>query len=58
MAKHKAEYELWLNKVNQIKLEFKQVASVIDENIETYYVSFYEYPPITFEKYQQIKEKG
>jgi Fic family protein len=58
LAKHKAEYELWLNKVNQIKLEFKQVASVIDENIETYYVSFYEYPPITFEKYQQIKEKG
>ncbi len=58
LAKHKAEYELWLNKVNQIKLEFKQVASVIDENIETYYVSFYEYPPITFEKYQRIKEKG
>ncbi|MBN8681647.1 MAG: Fic family protein [Chitinophagales bacterium] len=58
LAKRKAEFELWLNRVNQIKLEFKQVVSVIDENIESYYVSFYEYPPITFEKYQQLKERG
>jgi Fic family protein len=50
LAKHKAEFELWSNKVNQIKLEFKQVVSIIDQNIETYYVSFYEYPLITFEK--------
>ncbi len=58
LAKHKAEFELWLNKVNQIKLEFKQAVSVIDESVETYYVSFYEYPQINFEKYQQLKEKG
>lgn len=58
LAKLKAEFELWLNKVNQIKLEFKQVVSVIDENIESHYVSFYEYPQITFDKYQQLKEKG
>jgi len=58
LAKKKAEFELWLNKVNQIKLEFKQVVSVIDENVESYYVSFYEYPAITFEKYQQLIEKG
>lgn len=58
LAKSKAEYELWLNKVNQIKLEFKQVLSIIDENVESHYVSFYEYPQITFEKYQQLKEKG
>jgi len=58
LAKKKAEFELWLNKVNQIKLEFKQVVSIIDENVESYYVSFYEYPAITFEKYQQLKEKG
>ncbi|NJL81212.1 MAG: Fic family protein [Richelia sp. SM2_1_7] len=58
LAKKKAEFELWLNRVNQIKLEFKQVVSVIDENVESHYVSFYEYPPITFEKFQQLKEKG
>lgn len=58
LAKLKAEFELWQNKVNQIKLEFKQVVSVIDENVDTYYVSFYEYPAITFEKYQQLKDKG
>lgn len=58
LAKKKAEFELWLNRVNQIKLEFKQVVSVIDENVESYYVSFYEYPMITFEKYQQLIEKG
>ena len=32
--------------------------SIIDENVETYYVSFYEYPTITFDKYQSLKEKG
>jgi len=58
LSKSKAEFELWLNKMNQIKLEFKQVVSIIDENVETYYVSFYEYPAITFEKYQSLKEKG
>lgn len=58
LAKLKTEFELWLNKVNQIKLEFKQVVSIIDESVESYYVSFYEYPQITFEKYQQLKEKG
>lgn len=58
LAKKKAQFELWLNKVNQIKLEFKQVVNIIDENVESYYVSFYEYPPLTFEKYQQLKEKG
>ncbi|MEM1003362.1 MAG: Fic family protein [Bacteroidota bacterium] len=58
LAKSKAEFELWLNKARQIKLEFKQVVAVIDENVESFYVSFYEYPEITFEKYQQLTEKG
>lgn len=58
LAKRKAEFELWLNKVRQIKLEFKQAVSIIDENVESYYVSFYEYPEITFEKYQELIDKG
>ncbi|MCH9662757.1 MAG: Fic family protein [Gammaproteobacteria bacterium] len=58
LSRSKAEFELWLNKVNQIKLEFKQVASAIDDNVKTFYVSFYDYPSITFEKYQQLKENG
>ena len=58
LAKLKAEFELWLNKMNQVKLEFKQAVSVIDENVESYYVSFYEYNPITFEKYQKLKDSG
>lgn len=58
LAKSKAEYELWLNKVNQIKLEFKQAVSVIDQSVESFYVSFYEYPTISFEKYQQLKDNG
>lgn len=58
LAKLKAEFELWLNKMNQVKLEFKQAVSVIDENVASYYVSFYEYNPITFEKYQKLKDSG
>lgn len=58
LVKKKAEFELWLNKVNQIKLEFKQVVSIIDENVKSYYVSFYEYPSITLEKYQKLISEG
>lgn len=58
LAKTKTEFDLWLNKVNQIKLEFKQAVTILNENINTYYTSFYEYSSITFDKYQQLKDKG
>jgi Fic family protein len=58
LTKAKTEFELWQNKVNQIKLEFKQAVTILNESIKTYYISFYEYPPLTLEKYQQLKEKG
>ncbi len=58
ISKAKSEFELWQNRMNQIKLEFKQAVTVIDASLETYYVSFYEYPPITLEKYRQLKESG
>jgi len=58
LSKVKTEFELWQNKVNQIKLEFKQALTIINESVQTYYVSFYEYPPLTLDKYQQLKEKG
>jgi Fic family protein len=58
LAKAKTEFELWQNKVNQIKLEFKQAVTILNESVKTYYISFYEYPSITLEKYQQLKEKG
>jgi Fic family protein len=58
LSKAKTEFELWLNKVNQIKLEFKQAVNLLDDTIQTYYISFYEYPLITLEKYQQLKENG
>jgi Fic family protein len=58
LAKAKTEFELWQNKVNQIKLEFKQAVTILNESIHTYYISFYEYPAITLEKYQQLKTNG
>lgn len=58
LAKAKTEFELWQNKVNQIKLEFKQAVTIINESVKSHYLSFYEYQELTFEKYQQLKEKG
>jgi Fic family protein len=58
LAKAKGEFELWQNRVNQIKLEFKQAVTVLNENLESYDLSFFEYPSIAFEKYQQLKELG
>ena len=58
LSKTKTEFELWQNKVNQIKLEFKQAVNLLNDTVESYYISFYEYPAITLEKYQQLKENG
>lgn len=58
LSKTKTEFELWQNRVNQIKLEFKQAVNLLDDTIESFYISFYEYPAITLEKYQQLKENG
>lgn len=58
LAKAKTEFDLWQNKISQIKLEFKQAVTILNETLDTYYISFYEYPPLTFEKYQQLKDKG
>ena len=58
LSKTKTEFELWQNKVNQIKLEFKQTVNLLDNTVESYYISFYDYPAITLEKYQQLKENG
>ncbi len=58
LAKAKTEFELWQNKVNQIKLEFKQAVTILNESVKSHYISFYEYQDITFEKYQQLKDKG
>lgn len=58
LAKQKTEFELWLNRINQIKLEFRLVFSSLNENLVSHYITFYEYSQITFDKYQELKEKG
>ena len=58
LSKTKTEFELWQNKVNQVKLEFKQAVNLLNDSIKSYYISFYEYPSITLEKYQHLKEDG
>ena len=58
LSKAKGEFELWYNRINQIKLEFKQSVSVLNENLKSYSLTYYEYPSITFEKYQQLQENG
>jgi hypothetical protein len=58
LLKAKGEFELWYNRINQIKLEFKQYVSILNENLESYNLTYYEYSTISFEKYQQLKENG
>jgi Fic family protein len=58
LIKAKGEFEIWYNRINQIKLEFKQAVSVLNDNLESYNLTYYEYPSITFEKYQQLEETG
>lgn len=58
LRKEKNRFELWLNRMNQIKLEFKQVAELLHENLSTFSVTYYEYPPIAFETFQELEENG
>ncbi len=58
LRKEKSRYELWLNKVNQIKLEFRQATDLLEETMPNYRTTFYEYPPITFETFQELENSG
>ncbi|NBA77240.1 Fic family protein [Emticicia sp. ODNR4P] len=58
LRKEKSRFELWLNRMNQIKLEFRQFTDLLNESLETYSVSYYEYPLITFDTFQELEDKG
>lgn len=58
LRKEKSRYELWLNKVNQIKLEFRQATELLEETMPNYRTTFYEYPPITFGTFQELEKSG
>ena len=58
LRKEKGRFEIWQNRMNQIKLEFRQFANLLSENLETYSATFYEYPPLTFETFQELVEQG
>jgi len=58
LRKEKGRFELWLNRMNQIKLEFRQAIDLLNDNLETYSITFYEYPAITFDTFQELEDKG
>ncbi len=58
LRKEKSRFELWLNRMNLIKLEFRQFTELLNDNLETYNVSHYEYPAITFDTFQELEDKG
>ncbi|TAE01881.1 MAG: hypothetical protein EAZ97_02930 [Bacteroidetes bacterium] len=58
MRKEKSRFELWLNRMNQIKLQFRQFVDSLNETLETYSVTYYEYPTITFDIFQELEERG
>jgi hypothetical protein len=44
--------------MNQIKLEFRQAVDLLNDSLETYNITYYEYPSITFETFQELEDKG
>ena len=58
LRKEKGRFELWLNRMNQIKLEFRQAVDLLNDSLETYNITYYEYPSITFETFQELEDKG
>lgn len=58
LRKEKNRFELWQNRMNQIKLEFRQLTDLLNEKLSTFGVTYYEYPPVTFETFQELEGKG
>lgn len=58
LRKEKGRFELWQNRMNQIKLEFRQFTDLLNENLSTFEATYYEYPRITFETFQELEELG
>lgn len=58
LRKEKGRFEIWQNRMNQIKLEFRQFTDLLNESLSTFGVTYYEYPLITFETFQELEEKG
>lgn len=58
LRKEKGRFELWHNRMNQIKLEFRQFTDLLNENLSTFEATYYEYPFITFETFQELEDKG
>lgn len=58
LRKEKGRFELWQNRMNQIKLEFKQFTDLLNENLSTFEATYYEYPLITFETFQELEDRG
>lgn len=58
LRKEKNRFELWQNRMNQIKLEFRHLTDLLNEKLSTFGVTYYEYPPVTFEIFQELEEKG
>ncbi len=58
LRKEKSRFELWLNRMNQVKLEFRQAIDLLNDSLETYNITYYEYPAITFDSFQELEDKG
>jgi len=53
------ELELWQSRMRQVFLEFQRAAELLDDKLGQIGLSFYDYKTeITFERYQQLLEKG
>jgi Fic family protein len=60
LRRESREMELWLSRLRQVFIEFQKAAELLDDQLKNILgLSFYDYKnEITFEKYQQLVERG
>jgi len=58
LRREKSRFTLWLNRMNQIKLEFRQAAELLSDRLEHFDITYYEYPLITFDTFKELEEGG
>jgi hypothetical protein len=52
------EYKIWLGLMENVKLEFENVADLLDEKLREIRITFSKYPEPDFAKFIELREKG
>jgi cell filamentation protein, protein adenylyltransferase len=52
------EYKIWLGQMENVRLEFENVADLLDERLKEIRIQFWKYPEPSFAKFLELRDRG